>query len=365
MRAALGTRLAGLFLAGSLTVLAAACTDGGNGSSDGGNGVNGGTSVAGGVSGGGEEGDSEGPEGSGGTLPTWRATDDGSGGTSGAGDGGKRGDGGQENGGGDNGGGHHGGGDNSGGDNAGGENAGGENGGSGSEHSGGPAWLPPGPHSPNTEGRPDPESVYDVLRAPSRCQDALDLMPDSLPDADWQVLRGLAQACLAIQGGGGDWETAARDYSAVADRLRTCKGRAARRTLAGLLDFHRRNPTATAALENAPGGTAACDFRITSVDAGGDTVAKPGDTIRITVQGTYFDHGELLRDGSVRIGRAPQDHSPGFVSEDGDKLVLTTVMPELPASPAESFDVVVHYIHAEAIKEAALRVEAPGTAATP
>ncbi|MEV5729669.1 hypothetical protein AB0N50_28300 [Streptomyces pharetrae] len=374
MRASLGTRLAGLLLTGSLSLLAAACADGGNGSSNGGQGGNGGTSVAGGVSGGREEGDSEGPEGSGGSgttgdsngsdsggkgtggaLPTWRATDDGSGGTSGDGDGEKGRDGGQENGGGDDGGGH----------NSGGDNAGGGNGGGGNEHSDGPAWLPPGPHSPNTEGQADPESVYDVLRAPSRCQDALDVMPDSPPDADWRILRGLAQACLAIQGGGGNWETAALDYSAVADQLRTCKGRAARQTLAGLLDFHRRNPEATASLENAPGGTAACAFRITSVDAGGDTMAKPGDTIRITLQGTYFDHGELLRDGWVRIGRAPQDHSPGFVSEDGDKLVLSTVVPELPASPTESFDVVVHYIHAEAIREAALSIEPPSTAAIP
>ncbi|MGF0175604.1 hypothetical protein ACQF36_35530 [Streptomyces sp. Marseille-Q5077] len=254
------------------------------------------------------------------------------------------------------------GGSNGDGDNGGGgrDDEGGDNGGGGG-HIEGPGWLPPGPHSPNTENAPDPESVYDVLRTPARCKDALDSISRQELDTDWQVLRGLANACLAIEGRGGSWRQAAQDYSAVANRVNTCKSRAAHRVLAGLLDFHRLYPSSTVELAGAPGGTRACEYVISSVDVGGDGEATPGDTIWIEVRGTYFDHSELLRDGSVHIGGVRLEGPPNQLSESGDQLVLAAVVPALGGKYGQAVDVRVHYNTTDAIKEAAFTVMDPGT----
>ncbi|MFE5891179.1 hypothetical protein ACFQ6E_19835 [Streptomyces sp. NPDC056462] len=254
------------------------------------------------------------------------------------------------------------GGSNGDGDNGGGgrDDEGGDNGGGGG-HIEGPGWLPPGPHSPNTENAPDPESVYDVLRTPARCKEALDSISRQELDTDWQVLRGLANACLAIEGRGGSWRQAAQDYSAVANRVNTCKSRAAHRVLAGLLDFHRLYPSSTVELADAPGGTQACEYVISSVDVGGDGEATPGDTIWIEVRGTYFDHSELLRDGSVHIGGVRLEGPPNHLSESGDQLVLAAVVPALGGKYGQAVDVRVHYNTTDAIKEAAFTVMDPGT----
>lgn len=168
-----------------------------------------------------------------------------------------------------------------------------------------PRWLPPGPDAPDTDGRPDPASVYDRLRSPGACRSALGLLPGGRLDDEWRLLRALATACLAVQGQGGSWETAARDFSALGGHAGTCKGRAAYAVLSGLLDFHRRHPSTTVRLRAPAGGPAACTPRIVSVDAGPDGVAGPGERIGVELTGVWFEHGELARGGRVSIGGRP------------------------------------------------------------
>lgn len=182
-----------------------------------------------------------------------------------------------------------------------------------------PPWLPPGPSSPDSDGAPDPAGVYDLLRAPSQCRSALGKIPQESADEEWQLLRGLATACLAAQGRGGSWDTAAQDHAALAGRIDTCKGRAAYAVLTGLLDFHRRHPTGTVRLATAHGAPA-CDYRIAGIDTGGDGEAGPGDTIGIELAALYFDHTELLG-ASVSIGGQQVPGVPVLKSEPGDRLV--------------------------------------------
>ncbi len=225
-----------------------------------------------------------------------------------------------------------------------------------------PSWLPPGPLSPDTDGTPDPASVYDRLRAPSQCRSALGVIPPQSSDEDWRLLRGLATACLALQGHGGSWDTATADYAALAGRVDTCKGRAAYTVLGGLLDFHRRHPAAKVRLATPAGGTPACGYRIAALDTGGDGTARPGETIGIELADTYFDHAELLREGSVTIGgrRVPGALVP--TSDSGDRLVLSAVVPALDPGPA---DVAVRYADTEVHVSAAFTITAPDTAQEP
>ncbi|MEJ8668669.1 hypothetical protein WKI71_09495 [Streptomyces sp. MS1.AVA.1] len=225
-----------------------------------------------------------------------------------------------------------------------------------------PPWLPPGPSSPDSDDTPDPASVYDLLRAPERCASALGKIPQASAEAEWQLLRGLSAACLAVQGRGGDWDTAAGAHAGLAGRVDTCKGRAAYAVLGGLLDFHRRHPGGTVRLAATPGGTPACGYRIAGVDTGGDGEARPGDTIGIELTGTYFDHAELLRDASVSIGGLVVPGVPVLKPESGDRLVLSVPAPPLEPGPAE---VAVRHAGTEVRLPAAFTVTGPDTVEEP
>ncbi|WP_405874604.1 hypothetical protein [Streptomyces sp. NBC_00005] len=227
-----------------------------------------------------------------------------------------------------------------------------------------PSWLPPGPASPDADSTPDPSSVYDRLRAPGQCRAALDVIPPTSTDPEWRLLRALATACLAVQGRGGSWDTAAKEYADLAGKADTCKDRAAYAVLGGLLDFHRRQPGATVRLKASSGGTPACAYRIAGVDTGGDGGAQPGDTVAIELRGTYFDHAELLRFGSVFIGGQQLAGPPVLRSERGDTLVLSAVVPSLGGYP-RSVDVVVRYGSTEARLKDAFTVLAPAVVPSP
>ncbi|MBK6012220.1 hypothetical protein, partial [Streptomyces sp. MBT53] len=154
----------------------------------------------------------------------------------------------------------------------------------------GPAWLPPGPHSPNTNSKIDPEVVYDLLgENPASCADTAKQIPAGLDgnNDNWRVLRGLAEACKAVQGQGGDWNLAASDYAALQGKLKGCKSSTAYSALGGILRFHGQHPSATVKLKAsmAGGGGAVCRFRVDSVRADAHGTAKPGDTITVTVRG--------------------------------------------------------------------------------
>ncbi|MEU1516565.1 hypothetical protein ABZ490_31235 [Streptomyces sp. NPDC005811] len=228
-----------------------------------------------------------------------------------------------------------------------------------------PAWLPPGPVSPDTDHRADPDSVYDLLRSPDRCRDALTLIPRTSPVGDdWKVLRGLAHACLAVQGReGGGWAAAERDRAGLAGVPESCKGRAARRVLDALLAFHRSRPSATARPRAVPGtATPACAYAIASVDVGGDGEARPGDPIRIELRGTYFDQVELLREGTVLVGGRQAAGPLRAVTRSGDGLVLAAVVPDLGLGAAQGsvgVTVSVRYATTEAVKVNAFRVPGP------
>ncbi|MFF5481209.1 hypothetical protein ACFY5C_28330 [Streptomyces sp. NPDC012935] len=225
-----------------------------------------------------------------------------------------------------------------------------------------PPWLPPGPSSPDSDNTPDPASIYDLLRAPEHCESALGRIPQGSADAEWQLLRGLSAACLAVQGRGGDWDAAAGAHAELAGRVDTCKGRAAYAVLGGLLDFHRRHPGGTVRLAATPVGTPACGYRIAGVDTGGDGEARPGDTIGIELTGTYFDHAELLRDASVSVGGLVVPGVPVLKSESGDRLVLSVAVPALEPGPAE---VTVQHAGTEVRLPAAFTVTGPDTVEQP
>ncbi|MFE6620941.1 hypothetical protein [Streptomyces sp. NPDC057740] len=199
-----------------------------------------------------------------------------------------------------------------------------------------PGWLPPGPDSSDTDGTADPASVYDLLRDPAECRTALNVIPRTTTDADWTLLRGLSSACLAVQGEGGSWKQALRERAALADAADTCKGRAAYAVLDGLLDFHRRHPAATARLKPAPSGTpAACAYRISGVDTGGDGEAKAGEVIGIELADAYFDPAELLPGAVVSVGGRQVPGVPVLTSVAGGRLVLSVVVPALEPGRVE------------------------------
>ncbi|MGW3286206.1 hypothetical protein ACWDR3_16380 [Streptomyces sp. NPDC001002] len=222
-----------------------------------------------------------------------------------------------------------------------------------------PAWLPPGPRSPDEDGIVDPSGVYDRLTAPDQCRAGLDLIPQAT-DPQWRLLRGLASACLAVQGGrGGSWDTAAQDYAALAGTADTCKGRAAYAVLGGLLDFHRRHPAATVRLKASEGAAPACTYEVSGTETGGDGEVLPGEMVGIELRGTYFEHVELLRYGSLFIGGAQVPGPLVTVSQSGDKLVLAAVVPGFDGYPRK-VDVVVRYGDTEARLPDAFTVVSPG-----
>lgn len=225
-----------------------------------------------------------------------------------------------------------------------------------------PGWLPPGPDSPDTDGTPDQASVYDLLHDPGECRAALSVIPRTTTDAEWTLLRGLATACLAVQGEGGSWKQAVREHAALADAADTCKGRAAYAVLEGLLDFHRRHPESTVRLKPSTSGPPACSYRIAGVDTGGDGEARPGETIGIELADAYFDPAELLRDADVTIGEQQVPGVPVLKSESGDRLVLSVVVPALEAGPA---DVTVRHAGIEVRLPIAFTVTAPDVVLEP
>ncbi|MFF4801791.1 hypothetical protein ACFY1U_25890 [Streptomyces sp. NPDC001351] len=197
-----------------------------------------------------------------------------------------------------------------------------------------PAWLPPGPVSPNADTTPDPSSVYDQLRDPGQCGTALKAIPTASTDPQWRLLHALATACLTAQGKGGSWDTAAREYASLAGKADTCKGRAAYAVLGGLLDFHRQHPHTTVQLKPSSGSTPACSYRIAAVDTGGDGKAQPGDTITIELRGTFFDPVELLHYGTVFIGGQQTAGPPALRSQTGDELMISAAVPSLGGAAA-------------------------------
>ncbi|MGV9608874.1 hypothetical protein ACWDR2_34835 [Streptomyces sp. NPDC003631] len=235
----------------------------------------------------------------------------------------------------------------------------------------GPGWLPFGPHSPNTDTSSDPESVYDDLgEQPEACRETAAKIPAEPTDADWQVIRGLAEACQAVQGQGGSWATAAADYAAVHDRLTGCKGRAAYAVLGKVLQFHRQHPSATVKLKaSTSGGADACDLQIVSVDVGGDGEARPGDTITIKVGGIYFSKSELLEgtSGSVTVAGVPPilAEDPKYDAEPPDQLTFKVFVPDAQSGTyPQSADVTVQYGEQATLKDAFTLVAAdPGSAA--
>ncbi|MFJ4789482.1 hypothetical protein [Streptomyces sp. NPDC088794] len=222
-----------------------------------------------------------------------------------------------------------------------------------------PAWLPPGPRSPDEDGIADPSGGYDRLTAPDQCRAGLD--PGSrATDPQWRLLRGLAAACLAVQGErGGSWDTAAQDYAALADKADTCKGRAAYAVLGGLLDFHRRHPAATVRLKAPTGAAPACAYEVSGTETGGDGEALPGEMVGIELRGTYFEHVELLRYGSLFIGGVQVPGPLVMVSQTGDRMVLAVEVPGFEGYPRK-VDVVVRYGGTEARLPDAFTVVAPG-----
>ncbi|WP_159051990.1 hypothetical protein, partial [Streptomyces niveiscabiei] len=88
--------------------------------------------------------------------------------------------------------------------------------------------------SPDADRLADPDSVYDVLRSPARCREALGMIPGGELGDEWRVLKALAHACLAARGEGGSWAEASEPVRGV-----SCKGVAAQRVLGELLAFRR------------------------------------------------------------------------------------------------------------------------------
>ncbi|CAL9581062.1 hypothetical protein [Streptomyces sp. enrichment culture] len=240
-----------------------------------------------------------------------------------------------------------------------------------------PVWLPAGPRSPDTDGVADPASVYDLLRTPDRCAEVLRAGADSRgagtgagPDAEWRVLGALARACLAVRGaGGGDWAEAAREHAALAGRPLGCKGRAAYAVLGRLLEFHARHPGATVRPVSPSRGGAACDFRVVSVDVGGDGEARPGEAVTAELDGVFFDPEEFLREGEVSVGGIPVTDPavPGpLVAETGPggRLTLAFRVPAgTPAAPAVALS--VGYADVRAVRERAFAVVEPPAPAAP
>ncbi|WP_196217922.1 hypothetical protein [Streptomyces blattellae] len=352
MAVSLGARISGLLIAGALAIAtAAACGGVGDGDGAAGGPGGGGTSISGGGAG---DGGASGAGGPAADTPMWRpdggdgevgATDGATGGMTGGTTGGSEGA-----------------------NRAGRSGSSGGNGDStgGGGHVEAPGWLPRGPKSPDGDRTADPESVYDALgEHPEKCGVTAGLIPAEPPDDDWRAVRALAEACKAVQGQGGDWDTAAADYAALRGRLTGCKGRAAYAVLGEVLRFHRQHPSTTVRLtpSEADGGDV-CDFRVVAVDVGGDGEATPGDTITVRVGGIYFDKRELLSaTGAVTIAGVPaqpaaqQDHG----AEPRDQLTFVVVVPVPPTvTYPQSADVSVTYGGTAAL-EGAFTLVAPGT----
>ncbi|MFC9076714.1 hypothetical protein ACFTY7_06655 [Streptomyces sp. NPDC057062] len=188
------------------------------------------------------------------------------------------------------------------------------------------------------------------------------------------MIRGLAEACQAVQGQGGSWDTAAADYAAVQGRLTSCKGRAAYAVLGGVLQFHRQHPSITRKLKasTSVGDADACDFQIVSVDVGGDGEAQPCDTLTIKLAGIYFSKTELL-DGSgyssVTVAGVEVyfEGERDYDAEPPDQLTFNVVVPHAESGTyPQSVDVTVEYGDRATLKDAfTLVAPDPGSAPGP
>jgi hypothetical protein len=232
----------------------------------------------------------------------------------------------------------------------------------------GPAWLPPGPRSPNTDEAPDPASVYDTIgEDPSTCKATADAYKQK-PGPEWQVIQGLAEACAAVQGRGGSWDKAAEQYALTQGKLTSCKGGTAYAVLGDILAFHRQHPSVTVKLKESTrgGGKAACDFRVASVNV---KQARPGDLIRIELSGIHFDKGDFLRrlPFSVIIAGRTADVSPNDQPEPGpgDRMIVEVKVPApAPGDYPKSADVKVEYGVSDTLENAFTIVAAEPTGPT-
>ncbi|MGW3938374.1 hypothetical protein [Streptomyces phaeochromogenes] len=162
---------------------------------------------------------------------------------------------------------------------------------------------------------------------------------------EWRVLRGLANACLAIQGQGGNWGVAAEDHAQPPSGMSTCKGRVAYAVLGNLLQFHERHPEETVQLENGNGGAGdACDFKIAAVYAGADGKAKPGDRIKVELHGVFFDYWELFPGGHVTIAGEQDSIGTSGNEHSGDQMSVYVVVPSLDTDQyPQTADVSIEY----------------------
>ncbi|KND40001.1 hypothetical protein [Streptomyces acidiscabies] len=213
------------------------------------------------------------------------------------------------------------------------------------------SWLPPGPVSPDADRLADPDSVYDVLRSPARCREALGMIPGGELGDEWRVLKALAHACLAARGEGGSWAEASRPVRGV-----SCKGGAAQRVLGELLAYRRgaRSGDSVRLVANS-GGVPACSFGVRVV--GGGEVAA-GDVVRVQLRGIFFDFRELVAEGGAIVGRL---RVPLFPAGDAVEFVV----PEFAGPGREVVDVRVEYGGVRAVAEGALVVVREGGSGSP
>lgn len=229
-----------------------------------------------------------------------------------------------------------------------------------------PSWLRPGPRSPNTEQSPDPEFIFDELgEKPDECAETLRVIEAQPDNPQWQVLRGLAHACLGLQGQGGDWNGAAQLYAATEGAVDTCKGRAARVVLGDALRFHRQHPSTTVRLQSSAGSSGAnvCNFRISSVSAGAAGAVKAGERVTIEVSGAYFSPSDLI---SVNVLFDEERSFGGFEigSQTGDSFSFTAEIPPFDTYP-RTVDVTVQYGSEATLKDAVTVLDPNASGSSP
>ncbi|MFI6009926.1 hypothetical protein ACIBAG_14065 [Streptomyces sp. NPDC051243] len=151
------------------------------------------------------------------------------------------------------------------------------------------AWLPPGPDSPNTNIRIDPEDIYDRLHR-FECTGALaDIEANGETDKPWNLVRGLTFACLAAKGETARWKDAVQQYDSLDGpgfARGSCRDTAAYRMLKQVVDWHRQHPQGKVTLLPASEATTACPLGITNVDPGPEVVLEP-PYWGFTVEGTW------------------------------------------------------------------------------
>ncbi|MFF3454436.1 hypothetical protein ACFYXH_08900 [Streptomyces sp. NPDC002730] len=163
-------------------------------------------------------------------------------------------------------------------DGAGGSGNGGGGNGGGKDKDAEFAWLPPGPDSPNTNVRIDPEDVYDKLWV-FNCSGAGKAVAEhSTGSKQWKLVHALTLACLAAKGDTAQWNEAVRLYDSLHGPGFTygdCRDTAAYRMLKQVVNWHRQYPRGKVTLHRSSGDTTACPLGITAVVPGPEVVLKP------------------------------------------------------------------------------------------